>query len=63
MFCFIALLVCLGLFLFHLAALVLFMMSFLLAILTTGDFATAMAAGTVGAITGAAIQAYAKWKF
>lgn len=63
MLCFIAILVCLGLFIFHLAALVLFMISFLLALVCTGEFTTAIAAGTVGAVTGAAIQIYARWKF
>lgn len=58
-----AFLACLGIFIFHLAGLVLFVITFLITIACTGDLGTAFAAGVIAGITGLAIQVYARRYF
>lgn len=50
----------LGLFLFHLAAVFLFSITFIIALVATGDLGISLLAGIVGAASGAFIQLYAK---
>lgn len=59
----IAFLTCLGIFIFHLAGLVLFFITFLVTVACTGDLTTALLAGAVAGITGLAIQVYARRYF
>lgn len=59
----IAFLTCLGIFIFHLAGLVLFLITFLITIACTGDIITALLAGAVAGLTGIAIQLYARRYF
>lgn len=58
-----AFLACLGIFIFHLAGLVLFLVTFILTVMCTGELTTALLAGAIAGITGLAIQVYAKRYF
>lgn len=60
MFCFLAFLICICLFLFHLAGLALFILTFIITLIGTGDFASAVLASIVAGLTGLAIQYYAR---
>lgn len=60
MFCFLAFLVCIGLFLFHLAALSLFILTFIITLIGTGDIGSAVIASAVAGLTGLAIQFYVR---
>lgn len=63
MFCFLAFLICMGLFLFHLAGLGLFICTFIITLVATGDIVSAILAGGIAGATGLAIQFYAKRNF
>ena len=60
MICLIAFFTIVGLFLFHLAAVFLFCMTFIISLVATGNLGISLLGGIVGAVSGAFIQLYAK---